>query len=109
MHRANKNGALLLDEPITYWLPFALSHSSAHLTLTQLLTHQSGMIDNPNMLTYAPSANLAHYIGFHDSPDILLASYLNEDGALYHAVSEDTPIYSRQGVTLARYAFTQAT
>ncbi|KID55416.1 hypothetical protein JF50_21465 [Pseudoalteromonas luteoviolacea] len=117
IHSANKNGDLLLDEPIAHWLPFALSHSNAHLTLTQLLTHQSGIIDNPNM-TCAPAANLAHCIGFHDSPDILLAAYLNEDGSLYHASNfsshyggliDDTPIYSRLGIALTSYAFTQAT
>ncbi|AOT06518.1 S41 family peptidase [Pseudoalteromonas luteoviolacea] len=118
IHSANMEGALIINEPFAYLLPFEIANHNKQLTLAQLLTNKSGIVDNPKMLACATSTHAKQCTILHETPDLLLEAYLNADGLLYHkgnfsshygAIAQNIPIYSQLGVTLASYVFTQAT
>ncbi|KZN58492.1 serine hydrolase [Pseudoalteromonas luteoviolacea] len=115
-----------LDESIYPLLPFTIDYPekiSSELTLTQLLTHRSGIIDNPAVLSCSETdAEQSRVLLFPctNTPvqrEEFLQAYLTSAGELYHLsnfsshyglIPGELSTYSHVGVELATFVLEQS-
>ncbi|KZN64642.1 S41 family peptidase [Pseudoalteromonas luteoviolacea] len=115
-----------LDESIYPLLPFSIDYpeeNSSELTLTQLLTHRSGIIDNPAVLSCSASdtglsrALVLPCTNTSVTREEFLQAYLTSAGKLYHLRNFSThygvtpgelSTYSHVGVELATFVLEQS-
>ncbi|OCQ18361.1 hypothetical protein A7985_23825 [Pseudoalteromonas luteoviolacea] len=117
---------LELDAPIYPLLPFAIEYpdtSHYELTLSQLLAHRSGIIDNPTLLDcLARGAQESNKLSspcanFPIQRAEFLQAYLTKGGDLYRSgnfsshygvTPGELPIYSQVGIELATFVLEQS-
>ncbi|KZN43520.1 serine hydrolase [Pseudoalteromonas luteoviolacea] len=123
---ASSESHLALDQPIEHLLPFPLAYPSGQsnaLTLIQLLTHTSGIVDNRaifDCILTLSQINTRQAVTCADtklSRGDFLAAYLSAEGELYHTGNFSSQyglepgtsaIYSQVGVELATFVIEQA-
>ncbi|MBQ4839957.1 S41 family peptidase [Pseudoalteromonas luteoviolacea] len=119
---ASIDGHFSLDESIDDVLPFALEYPVGHdhpVTLSKLLTHTSGIVDNPKVLNCAGHAAelVTSCVHSHKARENLLKAYLSAEGELYQTgnfsshygvTSEHASLYSQMGIELATFVLEQS-
>ncbi|ESP91261.1 S41 family peptidase [Pseudoalteromonas luteoviolacea] len=119
---ASIDGHFPLDESIDDILPFALEYPVDHdhsITLSKLLTHTSGIVDNREVLDCAVhTANpVTSCVHSHKAREDLLKAYLSAEGPLYQAgnfsshygvAPEHAALYSQMGIELATFVLEQS-